>query len=135
METPASSYDPLIQSNLHSRVGRASQAIPRPLQRRLFILALLLSDFLMIGLGFRLAYWVRFELSLPVFVQIYEPSMVYYSRLVMILLPLWLIIFAIAFALTVLILLLHRKILPAFGIWIGSERDAHRKGGAKKRKH
>ncbi|NMB69471.1 MAG: thioredoxin family protein [Chloroflexi bacterium] len=46
-----------------------------------------------------------------------------------------LIIFAIAFALTVLILLLHRKILPAFGIWIGSERDAHRKGGAKKRKH
>ena len=46
-----------------------------------------------------------------------------------------LIIFAIAFALTVLILLLHRRILPAFGIWIGSERDAHRKGGAKKRKH
>ncbi len=46
-----------------------------------------------------------------------------------------LIIFAIAFVLTVLILLLHRKILPAFGIWIGSERDAHRKGGAKKRKH
>jgi len=46
-----------------------------------------------------------------------------------------LIIFAIAFVLTVFILLLHRKILPAFGIWIGSERDEHRKGGAKKRKH
>lgn len=46
-----------------------------------------------------------------------------------------LIIFAIAFVLTVLILLLHRKILPAYGIWIGSERDAHRKGGTKKRKH
>lgn len=46
-----------------------------------------------------------------------------------------LIIFGIAFAVTALILLLHRKILPAFGIWIGSERDEHRKGGAKKRKH
>ncbi|TLN18595.1 hypothetical protein FDZ74_06895 [bacterium] len=46
-----------------------------------------------------------------------------------------LIIFAIAFVLTALVLLLHRKILPSFGIWIGSERDEHRKGGAKKKKH
>jgi len=32
-----------------------------------------------------------------------------------------LLIFAIAFGLVVLVLLLHRVILPAFGIWIGTE--------------
>lgn len=39
------------------------------------------------------------------------------------------VIFAIAFAVTGLILLLHRRILPHFGIWIGSEarpKRAHR---------
>ena len=32
-----------------------------------------------------------------------------------------LLIFAIAFGLVVLVLLLHRVVLPAFGIWIGTE--------------
>jgi cytochrome c biogenesis protein CcdA len=35
-----------------------------------------------------------------------------------------LIIFGVAFAAAGLVLLLHRKILPAFGIWIGSEKNA-----------
>lgn len=38
-----------------------------------------------------------------------------------------LIIFAIAFAAAGLVLLVHRRILPAFGIWIGSEKSAHKK--------
>ena len=38
-----------------------------------------------------------------------------------------LIIFVIAFGLTGLILLVHRKILPSFGIWIGTEKDLKRK--------
>jgi thiol-disulfide isomerase/thioredoxin len=46
-----------------------------------------------------------------------------------------LIVFAIAAAATLLVLLLHRRVLPAFGIWIGSEKELHKKGGAKKRKH
>ncbi|HZU86347.1 MAG TPA: thioredoxin family protein [Anaerolineaceae bacterium] len=36
-----------------------------------------------------------------------------------------LIVFAIAFGVVLLVLLLHRKILPAFGIWIGSEKRKH----------
>jgi len=40
-----------------------------------------------------------------------------------------LIIFAIAFGLTSLILLLHRRILPHFGIWIGSEEPKTKKRG------
>jgi glutaredoxin len=43
-----------------------------------------------------------------------------------------LIIFAIAFGATLLVLLVHRRILPAFGIWIGTEKEAH-KGGIKRR--
>ena len=44
-----------------------------------------------------------------------------------------LIIFAVAFGLTALILLVHRRVLPAFGIWIGTEKSSKRK--SKKKKH
>lgn len=44
-----------------------------------------------------------------------------------------LIIFAVAFGLTALILLVHRRILPAFGIWIGTEKSNKRKTSKKKR--
>jgi len=39
------------------------------------------------------------------------------------------IIFAIAFGMTALILLLHRRILPHFGIWIGTEERKTKKRG------
>ncbi len=44
-----------------------------------------------------------------------------------------LVVFAVAAAATLLVLLLHRKILPAFGIWIGSEKAEHRKGAVRRR--
>jgi hypothetical protein len=43
-----------------------------------------------------------------------------------------LLIFGIAFGVAGLVLLLHRKILPAFGIWIGSEKPQRQKRHAKK---
>lgn len=43
-----------------------------------------------------------------------------------------LIIFAIAFGLVLLVLLLHRKVLPAFGIWIGSEAEGKKRKNVKK---
>ncbi len=48
-----------------------------------------------------------------------------------------LIIFSAAFGLAILILVLHRRILPRFGIWIGSEAARHRKNTVKtrRRKH
>lgn len=42
-----------------------------------------------------------------------------------------LLIFAIAFAATLVVLLMHRKVLPAMGIWIGSEKPS----GKKKKRH
>ncbi|MCJ7695965.1 MAG: hypothetical protein MUO40_11150 [Anaerolineaceae bacterium] len=44
-----------------------------------------------------------------------------------------LLIFAIAFGLAGLILLVHRRILPAFGIWIGSEARGKTSKSSKKR--
>lgn len=44
-----------------------------------------------------------------------------------------LVIFAVAFGLTALILLVHRTILPKFGIWIGTEKGS--KSKAKKKRH
>lgn len=44
-----------------------------------------------------------------------------------------LLIFAVAFGLTAIVLLLHRRILPAFGIWIGTEKDLRKK--SKKKRH
>ena len=44
-----------------------------------------------------------------------------------------LVIFAVAFGLTALILLVHRTILPKFGIWIGTEKDNKRKSKKKRR--
>jgi thiol-disulfide isomerase/thioredoxin len=38
-----------------------------------------------------------------------------------------LLIFGVALVVTLLILLVHRRLLPAFGIWIGSEQDASRR--------
>lgn len=43
-----------------------------------------------------------------------------------------LLVFLAAFALVVLVLVVHRRILPAYGIWIGSEDTGKRKG-AKRR--
>ncbi len=43
-----------------------------------------------------------------------------------------LIIFGIAFGAALLVLLVHRRILPAFGIWIGSEKPNMRKGARKR---
>ena len=48
-----------------------------------------------------------------------------------------LLIFAFAFGLVGLILLLHRRILPAFGIWIGSEKrdKSRKKANPRKKRH
>lgn len=43
-----------------------------------------------------------------------------------------LLIFGIAFAVAGLVLLLHRRILPSFGIWIGSEKHPRRRSRSRK---
>ena len=61
-----------------------------------FVLGLAVNDVLMVGLAFRLAYSVRFELALPFFEATALTSRSYYEHLVTFMLPLWLVIFAIS---------------------------------------
>jgi len=56
--------------------------------------ALLVSDGLMLLLGFALAYWLRFYTGIPVFQEVI-PSMEHYMRLILILIPVWLGLFAL----------------------------------------
>jgi exopolysaccharide biosynthesis polyprenyl glycosylphosphotransferase len=47
-------------------------------QWRLYILSLIFVDFIMISFASQLAYWVRFALDIPLFVQDVTPSLEYY---------------------------------------------------------
>jgi len=64
-------------------------------QWKFLTIALIVSDLLMIGVAFRLAYFVRFELQLPVFKLAIVPSLSFYLTLVAILTPIWIVILAI----------------------------------------
>jgi exopolysaccharide biosynthesis polyprenyl glycosylphosphotransferase len=77
------------------RIERASKSLPVKLQWRLLVLALILNDLAMTGLAFRVAYFLRFELGFPFFRQDAVPSLIYYRRLVLIFIPVWLLIFAL----------------------------------------
>jgi exopolysaccharide biosynthesis polyprenyl glycosylphosphotransferase len=61
---------------------------------RILTAVLILNDLLMAGLAFRVAYWLRFELGAPVFEQNALASKDYYETIVLILTPIWLVIFA-----------------------------------------
>ena len=89
-------------SDTLSRVARptpASRSKPRlsqSLQWRLFVLGLIGVDAFMLGAAFYLAYSVRFNIPLPVFQRVGEPSLQYYQTLTVIITPVWLCVFAIA---------------------------------------
>ena len=84
-----------LHSSLRSRVYQDGKSLGRRFQWPLLIISLIIIDLLMVGLAFRAAYFVRFELSIPVF-QLVNPSVEYYQGLVFIIIPLWLAIFALA---------------------------------------
>lgn len=56
--------------------------------------SLIVNDLLMVGLAFRVAYWIRFETGLSIFAEVLS-SIAYYERVVLILTPVWLLIFAV----------------------------------------
>jgi len=70
-----------------------------PFQRRqwaFYIVSLLLSDVIMTSAAFRLAYWMRFNIALPFFRLDVEPSFEYYTRLVLLTIPGWIIVFSLS---------------------------------------
>jgi exopolysaccharide biosynthesis polyprenyl glycosylphosphotransferase len=85
----------LLEPSLRKSIQNASAVLPRPWQWRLFTVALVLSDVLMMAAAFRIAYMIRFNLDLPIFQIEVVPSLSFYQNLVLILIPVWVTIFAI----------------------------------------
>lgn len=61
----------------------------------LLVVALLANDILMAGLGFRVAYWLRFQTAIPYFRADSLTSQIYYQGIAMILVPIWIVVFAL----------------------------------------
>ncbi|MAT44704.1 MAG: glycosyl transferase [Anaerolineaceae bacterium] len=57
------------------------------------IFSLVIFDLLVIGLALRTAFWIRFELSLPLFNQDSFASPIYYQSIVLLILPVWIFFF------------------------------------------
>ncbi|MEJ2706182.1 MAG: sugar transferase [Anaerolineales bacterium] len=99
MQTPMTGVDSpleLSDKSLRARVMNSSKSVSRKTQWRLFTATLVLSDVLMTAVAFRLAFLVRFELNIPIFYLESEPSVFYYQRLVIILTPLLIALFALS---------------------------------------
>jgi exopolysaccharide biosynthesis polyprenyl glycosylphosphotransferase len=95
MESTINSINSLLDTPLSVKIYRASSSIIGRWQWRIFTMALILSDMLMVAAAFRAAYWLRFELNLPLFFLAIKPPIEQYRNLMLVLLPIWLMIFAI----------------------------------------
>jgi exopolysaccharide biosynthesis polyprenyl glycosylphosphotransferase len=95
MESSIPSGSALTERHLRAKIYQASRSVPRHIQWILFTISLVAMDVLMLGLAFRAAYLIRFELSIGVFQLDITPSMGYYRDLVLVLVPFWLAIFAV----------------------------------------
>jgi exopolysaccharide biosynthesis polyprenyl glycosylphosphotransferase len=95
MESSFQTQNALAERHLRIKIYQASRSIPRRLQWMLFTASLIFSDLLMLGLAFRAAYLVRFEMNLAVFQLEITPSLDYYRNLMFAIIPVWLTIFAV----------------------------------------
>jgi exopolysaccharide biosynthesis polyprenyl glycosylphosphotransferase len=86
--------EPLSEKPVEKQIDKDKLRISRRIFWRLFIVSLLLSDGIMTVLAFTSAYWIRFELSVPLFRIEVIPSLQFYRSLVLALIPVWLLIFA-----------------------------------------
>jgi exopolysaccharide biosynthesis polyprenyl glycosylphosphotransferase len=91
MSTVNTTIDPSIVAKIRT--------LPQPISNRsiwrLLTGTLVVSDALMLAAAFLVAYLVRFELQISIFREV-PPKISYYQNLVLIMLPIWLLIFAVA---------------------------------------
>lgn len=85
----------LFETETLPLAGVHPRSIPRRIQWRIFTLSLFVVDIISIGLAFRLAYLFRFQLTLRIFHLFVTPSRSFYESLVLVLIPLWIGIYAV----------------------------------------
>ncbi len=88
-----------MTSNANVSVPHGPQLLPRlrvtkSTWKRAYQVALVLGDALMLVLSFTLAYWIRFYSNLPIFRAV-SPHIGHYVELILILIPIWLGLFAL----------------------------------------
>jgi exopolysaccharide biosynthesis polyprenyl glycosylphosphotransferase len=93
MEITSNKVEFTLEYTQSEKFINAVKTVPRHWQWRLLTVGLVIMDFLMIGFGFRIAYWTRFELNIGVFRLDVVPDFAFYQRLVFFVMPIWLIVF------------------------------------------
>ncbi len=93
MESTQSSAHYFVDTPLKAKMRKASASVPRHMQWKLYIASLVVLDILMLGLAFRLAYYLRFELNFRLFFQNLEPELAFYQNVATFLIPGLLVIF------------------------------------------
>lgn len=91
----AANIEEELDSALLTKFSRATGVISRQTQRRIFLFSLLISDLLWTAVAFRLAYWIRFEQFVKIFVEDATISETHYRLLTVLLFPIWIGLFAI----------------------------------------
>ena len=86
----------VFQTTYKSEYLENLKIIPSHLQWRFLTIVLVASDLFMIGFAFRLAHFIRFDLKLTMFQLAADDNIDFYQKLIAILLPLCVIIFALA---------------------------------------
>ncbi len=79
-----------------SRENVVTSSQKHPAEWPLYILSLILNDLAMLGLAFRFAYFIRFEVSIPIFRLDVVPSVPFYQDIIVILIPVWIGIFVLS---------------------------------------
>ena len=88
MATQANLYQNISNSKTFSSLIHSKKA-----EKLLLITALIAVDLLMLSVGFSLAYFVRFELAQAWFFQSTSSQLNFYSSLVFLLTPIWIVVF------------------------------------------
>jgi len=84
----------MLDISIQQTIPQVRHKVSEATQRRLLVVTLLLGDAVFLALAFAAAYVVRFELGLPIFEEVAALPQLYVRRSVM-LIPLWLVLFAL----------------------------------------
>jgi exopolysaccharide biosynthesis polyprenyl glycosylphosphotransferase len=93
MITTRTNAESLNIVSMGKKIGKVNSVLPRHMQWFLYKVALVVSDVLMTGLAFRLAYFVRFETQLAIFEENALISIEHYRLLVALASFLWILIY------------------------------------------
>ncbi len=93
MDTPVEGLHPAIETAIGRKVRRGLRSLPRPVQRRLFVAALVVGDVCLLTLALFLAHWVRFYGDAPFFQENAGPQPGLYLQLGLLLVPIWIALF------------------------------------------